>query len=152
MEQLLESLTTGEIKSIDFDLMIDKDCYAQTSIMHATPRCKAFYCFRNDDTREDGEDRLSQESFHIICESLVKLLKGDNNQYPAPRLKYELTITATDKSKFTFKPQSGATHQVEQEIAPSATSLSATTLKAIINILTDHIAEYSILTPFHHYI
>lgn len=152
MEQLLESLSTGEIKSIDFDLSIDKDCYAQTSIMHTTPRCKAFYCFRNDDTREDGEDRLSQESFHIICESLGKSLKSDNNQDSAPRLKYELTITATDKRKFTFKPQSGAAHPMEQEIAPSAASLSANTLKAIINILTDHIAEYAILTPFHHYI
>lgn len=143
MEQLIKSLTTADILSIDFDLAIDNDCYAQTSILRGTPRCKAFYCFRNDDTREDGEDRLSQDSFASICCSIAQLL-SDNDSASETHLKYEITITTDDKHKYSFKSL--------QATKQGSESLPANTLKAIINLLTDHIAEFSFLVAFQPYI
>lgn len=142
MEQLFKSLSTGDILSIDFDMTIDNECYAQTSILNATPRCKAFYCFRNDDTREDGEERLSQDTFCLICSSIAELL-GSNRKDTDVRLKYELTFTTAQKLKFTFKSQTETTHSSKEN-----NTLSANTLKAIINLLTDNIDEYSFLTAF----
>ncbi len=146
MEQLIKSLTSGEILSIDFDLTIDNDCYAQTSILRGTPRCKAFYCFRNDDTREDGEDRIPQESFNLICSSIAELLSNNTKDTEA-RLKYNLTITSSEKHRFIFKSQNRITHLSEEDCF-----LSVKTLKTIINLLTEHIAEYSFLTAFRPYI
>ena len=162
---LIESLSAAEITSIDFDLTIDRDCYAQTTIMHASPRCKAYYCFKNDDTREDGEDRCSAEAFANICTTIADLLKNSNAD-TTPRLKYELTITTADKHKHTFKPQTGATQPQTQGCSASGTSqecnnlgtaqgcntfgseLSTGTLKSIIDLLSDHIPEFAFLPAF----
>lgn len=133
--ELNEALLTGEISSIDFDLEIDRDRYTQTTILKAPPRCKVYYCFKNDDTREDGEDRCSIDTFNEICHSLAKVL-SENTLQGAPALKYSLIITTTDKTKYSFNNEGVASH----------------TIKAIINILSNQIDEYTFLAAFTHFI
>lgn len=127
--ELNEALLTGKISTIDFDLILSRDTFAQTTIAKASPRCKVFYCFKNDDTREDGEDRCSVDTFNEICTTLAELLQN-NNSDNAPALKYELAITTDDNHKHTIKP------------------LSTTSLKAIINLLSHHIDEFTFLPAF----
>lgn len=133
--ELDEALLTGEISSIDFDLEIDHGRYAQTTILKASPRCKVYYCFKNDDTREDGEDRCSIDTFNEICHSLAKVL-SENTLQGTPLLKYSLIITTTDKTKYSFNND----------------GLSSHTIKAIINILSNQIDEYTFLVAFTHFI
>lgn len=133
--ELNEALLTGDISSIDFDLEIDCDRYAQTTILKASPRCKVYYCFKNDDTREDGEDRCSIDTYNEICHSLAKVL-SENTLQGTPSLKYSLIITTTDNTKYSFNND----------------GLSSHTIKAIINILSNHIDEYTFLAAFTHFI
>ena len=133
--ELNKALLSSEISSIDFDLEIDRDRYAQTTIMKAAPRCKVYYCFKNDDTREDGEDRCTTDTFAEICTSLADVLSNETSQ-GTPSLKYSLIITATDKTKYSFNNE----------------RLSPHTIKAIITLLSNHIDEYTFLTAFTHFI
>lgn len=132
---LTETLLSGEIESIDFDLEIDCNRFAQTTILKSSPRCKVYYCFKNDDTREDGEDRCSIETHNEICSSLATLL-SDSINVGNTNVKYSLVITSTHKTKHSFNNQ----------------GLSPQVIKAIVNLLTNHIDEFTFLTAFTHFI
>ena len=141
-----DTLISSEIQSIDFDLSIDNACFAQTSTIKGTYRCKAFYCFRNDDTREDGEDRCSTEAFATICDTLIKSLKSNVCECNT-KVNYELTITTINKQKLSFKSQ-----VLMPDADTDTTHLSPKTLKSIIEILYNHIPEYTFLQVFLPYI
>lgn len=143
--KLIDTLVAGNIASIDFDLKIDSDCYAQTTIIQASPRCKAYYCFKNDDTREDGEDRCSQDAFDTISKTLATLLS--NNDNGSVGLKYNMVITDCDKHKHVFR-NDGTSFNADCDQAEEAFSLSALTLKGIINVLAEQITEFGFLPAF----
>lgn len=132
---LTETLLSGEIESIDFDLEIDCNRFVQTTILKSSPRCKVYYCFKNDDTREDGEDRCSIETHNEICSSLATLL-SDSIDVGNTNVKYSLVITSTHKTKHSFNNQ----------------GLSPQVIKAIVNLLANHIDEFTFLTAFTHFI
>ena len=60
-----------DIKTIDFDLKIDNDTFVQTTITNVASRYKVFYCFKNGDTREDGEDRCTEDTFASITKMIA---------------------------------------------------------------------------------
>lgn len=134
---LTNTLSTDIIESIDFDLEIDSNRFAQTTILKSISRCKVFYCFKNDDTREDGEDRCTHDSFSEICSALISILSdNDLNRDNKASLKYNLEITTTEKDKHIFNNQ----------------GLTPQQIKAIINLLACHIDEFTFLPAFNHYI
>ena len=130
-------IQADSISAIDFDLAIDRDCFAQTTIQWASPRCKVFYCFKNDDTREDGEDRCSEETFATICNELAENLHqelAENSVFPA--IKCSIVLHLKDKSQVSFTEK----------------SITAPTLKKFINLLSEKIDEFTFLTAFKYHI
>lgn len=130
-------IQADSISTIDFDLAIDRDCFAQTTIQWASPRCKVFYCFKNDDTREDGEDRCSEETFATISNELAENLHqelAENSVFPA--IKCSIVLHLKDKSQVSFTEK----------------SITAPTLKKFINLLSEKIDEFTFLTAFKYHI
>lgn len=125
-----ENINAGDIVSIDFDLALNHDTYAQTTIRKHEPRCKVFYCFKNEDTREDGEDRCTHDTFTEICSQIAETLTTCKECHSGTE--YNLVITLSDKRTFTFK-NSG---------------LSPETLSAVISTLSQHIDEFTFLPAF----
>ena len=126
-------MTAEEIKSIDFDLKIDNDTFVQTSIICVGTRYKVFYCFKNGDNREDGENRCSQETFTSVAQLVIDALAEPS----APTsITYYIRLTSHSNSITTYN---------NRDASPSA-------IKKIIDALTEHINEFAILTPFRRYI
>ena len=123
-------MTAEEIKVIDFDLKIDSDTFVQTSIINVSQRYKVFYCFKNGDTREDGEDRCSQEAFISVGQQILDAL---NETQSAPvNISYYIKITSLSNSSKTYN---------NRDASPE-------TIKKIIDALTNHINELSFLNAF----
>ncbi len=135
--KLIESLTAGYIKSIDFDLAIGSDTYAQTTILRHDPRCRVYYCFKNEDTREDGEDRCGNDTYIEICRSLAEIISSNDAQDEI-NIIYSLTMTTADNQKHVFNN--------------SNAELSADNLKRIISTLAHHIDEFTFLPAFTPYL
>lgn len=130
-------IQADSISAIDFDLAIDRECFAQTTIQCASPRCKVFYCFKNDDTREDGEDRCSEETFSTICNELVEDLHRESVENAIfPAIKCSIVLHLKDKSQVSFTEK----------------SISAPSLKKFINLLSEKIDEFAFLTAFKYHI
>lgn len=128
-------ITTSEISSIDFDISIDSNCYAQTTIMRASPRCKVYYCFKNDDTREDGEDRCTQDTFTEICDIFIEYLGKPATDNNSPAIKCNINLI-TNNGKHSF----------------GENDISADTLKKFINLLSEKIDEFAFLVAFKYHI
>lgn len=126
-------MTAEEIKSIDFDLKIDNDTFVQTSIICVGARYKVFYCFKNGDTREDGEDRCSQETFATVAQQVIDALTEPS---ATTNITYYIRLTSHSNSITTYN---------NRDASPTA-------IKKIIDALTEHINEFAILTPFRRYI
>lgn len=127
-------MTAEEIKVIDFDLKIDNDTYVQTSIMNVSQRYKIFYCFKNGDTREDGEDRCSQETFLSIGQQIIDSL---NEVEAAPtNITYYIKISSHSNSVMLYN---------NRDASPEA-------IKEIIEALTSHIDELSFLNAFKRFV
>ncbi len=94
-------------------------------------RKKKYY----DSLHEDGEDRCSIETHNEICSSLATLL-SDSIDVGNTNVKYSLVITSTHKTKHSFNNQ----------------GLSPQVIKAIVNLLANHIDEFTFLTAFTHFI
>lgn len=131
-----EIMPADNITSIDFDITIDSDCYAQTTIVSASPRCKVYYCFKNDDTREDGENRCTQEDFAEICNAFSKYLANNSTEEKRPAIKCDITLNRNSNDMRTY----------------SEKDFSAETLKKLINLLSKKIDEFSFLTAFKYHI
>ena len=129
-------LQANQISSIDFDIILDRNCYAQTTLQSASPRCKVYYCFKNEDTREDGEDRCPQETFAEICNVFAELLSESSSEAKRPSTKCSIALNMNGNSMHSFNEK----------------NISADTLKKLINLLSDKIDEFSFLTAFKYYI
>ena len=129
-------LQASQIISIDFDIILDRNYYAQATLQSASPRCKVYYCFKNKDTREDGEDRCSQEIFVEICNVFAELLSESLYEVKRPNIKCSIVLNMNGNPKHSFNEK----------------NISADTLKKLINLLSDKIDEFSFLTAFKYYI
>lgn len=125
-------IAATNIQSIDFDITLNRDIYAQATIEKAYPRCKAYYCFKNNDTREDSEDHCTHETFTCICNTIGELLSTTDNNKTTPAIKCRIVLHMLDKSKLAF----------------NESDISTSTMKTLINYLTDKIDEYSFLSAF----
>ena len=123
------------IESVDFDIAINDDIFAQTTILRAFPRCKVYYCFKNDDTREDGEARCTQDAFDDMCRNFIANIKQHEINNPTA-LKCTTVVRLKDNSEITVK----------------GSEISAEYLNNIINNLADNIDEFMLLTAFLPYI
>lgn len=126
---IITALQTGNITNIDFDLTPDAEFYALITLRHMMGRCRAFYCFRADDTRDEGEDCCSEEAFSNICSTIAEILT--NNDTNVSSVTHKLAITTDTDS--TFKIEN---------------TLSGKALRKLIAVLTDHITDYAFLNAF----
>lgn len=123
-------MTAEEIKVIDFDLKVDNDTFVQTTIANVASRYKVFYCFKNGDTREDGEDRCSADAFLNIATQVINAL--DNTTSEPTRITYYIKLTSHTNSTLLFN---------NRDASPEA-------IKKIIDALNEHIDELSFLSAF----
>lgn len=125
----------NDITSIDFDIALNQHCFAQTTLQVATPRCKVYYCFKNDDTREDGEDRCPQSTYAEICECFIKYLTTSASHSNRPAITCNIALyTSTEKRSF------------------NENDISTETLKKLINLLSEKIDEFTFLSAFKYHI
>lgn len=126
---IITALQAGDITNIDFDLTPDAEFYALITLRHMMGRCRAFYCFRADDTRDEGEDGCSEEAFSNICSTIAEILT--NNDTNVSSIAHKLAITTGTNS-----------------IIQTENTLSDKALRKIITLLTDHITDYAFLNAF----
>lgn len=119
-----------DIKTIDFDLKVDHDTFVQTTITNVASRYKVFYCFKNGDTREDGEDRCTADAFNNIATQIADALNNTTNE--PVRITYYIKLTSHTNSTLLFN---------NRDASPEA-------LKRIIDALSEHIDELSFLSAF----
>lgn len=123
-----------DIKTIDFDLKIDNDTFVQTTITNVASRYKVFYCFKNGDTREDGEDRCTEDTFASITKMIADAI--DNTTSEPVSISYYIKLTSHTNSSLLFN---------NRDASPQA-------IKKIIDALTEHIDELSFLNAFKRFI
>lgn len=128
---IITALQADNIVNIDFDLTPETDFYALITLRHMIGRCRAFYCFRADDTRDEGEDCCSEEAFSNICSTIAEILTNKN------------TNVSSVAHKLVISTNTNATFKIEN-------SLSGNDLRKIIAEFTNHISDYAFLNAFQH--
>ena len=122
------------IKTIDFDLKIDNDTFVQTTITNVASRYKVFYCFKNGDTREDGEDRCNEDTFASLTKQIAEAITNTTNE--PTNITYYIKLTSHNNSSLLFN---------NRDASPD-------TLKKIIDVLTSHIDELSFFNAFKRFV
>ncbi len=127
-------MNAEDIRTIDFDLKIDNDTFVQTTITNVANRYKVFYCFKDGDTREDGEDRCSAEAFNAIASQVDDALSSAKAEQVS--IHYYIKVTSHTHSSMLFN---------NRDASPE-------TIKKIIDALTSHIDELSFLNAFKRFV
>ena len=133
--EILKTLDSDDIISIDFDLIPETDFYALTTIRREQGRCRVFYCFRDDDTRDEGEDRCTDDDFKSIYTSLVSILADNDNGTEPSSVTHKLVITSSNRNTLTIE-----------------NTLSGNILREVISLLADHITDFGFLQAFRAYV
>lgn len=91
------------INQIDFEITSsDGLCSASIRVAYGTPRSRMFYFYRLDDTREDGECRLSVEMYKELSEGIEQLIRENDNLQPyTGDITYRLWLDEKKRLGFT---------------------------------------------------
>lgn len=127
MKNILDTIASEGLFSLDFDITLDDELYVRTRIERRGSAGKAYYFVRSGDTAERGEGSCPAEAFD--------------------RISRELAVAAS-------LPDEAATasHRLCANDKAASQTLSARQLKAVAESLACHVDELSLLDNFKPYL